>query len=297
MQKITPFLWFDADAEQAAKFYVSLFKGSKITAKTLYGAAGPMPKGTVMTVAFELAGQGFTALNGGRVFAFTPAISFFVGCETKAELDALWKKLIDGGSALMELGAYPFAERYGWVQDRYGLSWQLILGKRSQKITPCLMFVGAQTGKAGEAMERYTSLFKDSRIVQVERYTKAEAKSGGTEGGIKHAVFALAGQQFIAMDGGVAHRFAFNEAVSLVVNCETQGEIDALWKRLTAKGGEEGECGWLKDAYGVSWQVVPATLPALLDAKEPARADRVIRAIMGMRKLDIAALERAYGKK
>ena len=116
MQKITPFLWFDKEAEEAARFYVSIFKNSKVGRVTRYGDAGPGPKGQVMSATFQLEGQEFMALNGGPHFSFTPAISLYVSCETQAEVDELWEKLSAGGST----------ERCGWLKDRYGLSWQII---------------------------------------------------------------------------------------------------------------------------------------------------------------------------
>jgi predicted 3-demethylubiquinone-9 3-methyltransferase (glyoxalase superfamily) len=125
MQKITPFLWFDGKAEEAMNFYVSIFKNSKVVSVTRYGDAGPGPKGSVMSATFQLEGQQFYALNGGPQFAFTPAISMFVSCETQKEVDALWEKLSEGGRK----------DRCGWLQDKYGLSWQIIptaLGKMLQ---------------------------------------------------------------------------------------------------------------------------------------------------------------------
>ena len=122
MQKITPFLWFNGQAEEAMHFYVSIFKNSKVLSVTRYGDAGPGPKGTVMSATFQLEGQTFYALNGGPQYSFTPAISLFVNCETQAEVDELWEKLLQGGRP----------SRCGWLQDKYGLSWQIIpsvLGK------------------------------------------------------------------------------------------------------------------------------------------------------------------------
>jgi len=116
MQKITPFLWFDSKAEEAMNFYVSIFKNSRVVSVSRYGDAGPGPKGSVMTATFELEGQRFIALNGGPTFTFTPAISFFVNCETQAEVDDLWTRLSAGGRE----------DRCGWLQDKYGLSWQII---------------------------------------------------------------------------------------------------------------------------------------------------------------------------
>jgi predicted 3-demethylubiquinone-9 3-methyltransferase (glyoxalase superfamily) len=116
MQRITPFLWFDDQAEEAMNFYVSIFNNSKVGRVTRYGKAGPGPKGSVMSATFQLEGQEFMALNGGPHFSFTPAISFFVNCETQEEVDELWKKLSAGGKT----------ERCGWLKDKYGLSWQII---------------------------------------------------------------------------------------------------------------------------------------------------------------------------
>jgi predicted 3-demethylubiquinone-9 3-methyltransferase (glyoxalase superfamily) len=115
-QKITPFLWFDGKAEEAANFYVSIFKNSKIEAVTRYGEAGPGPKGSVMIVSFQIEGQKFTALNGGPQYTFSPAISFYVDCETQAEVDELWEKLSDGGRKI----------QCGWLTDKYGVSWQIV---------------------------------------------------------------------------------------------------------------------------------------------------------------------------
>ena len=116
MQKITPFLWFDGKAEEAMRFYVSIFKNSKVGAITRYGDAGPGPKGTVMVATFQLEGQEFIALNGGPQFTFSPAISFVVNCETQEEVDAFWEKLAEGGEKL----------QCGWLRDKYGLSWQIV---------------------------------------------------------------------------------------------------------------------------------------------------------------------------
>jgi len=170
MQKITPCLWFDNQAEEAVKFYTSIFKNSKIVNVAHYGEAGAKasgrPKGTVMTITFQLNEQEFMVLNGGPLFKFNPSVSFHVKCKTKDEVDAIWGKLSAGGTVLMELGEYPFSEKYGWCNDRYGLSWQVIFVGESeikQKITPVLMFVGDVCGKAKEAVNFYASVFKNAK--------------------------------------------------------------------------------------------------------------------------------------
>jgi predicted 3-demethylubiquinone-9 3-methyltransferase (glyoxalase superfamily) len=243
-----------------------------------------------MTIAFRLAGLEFTALNGGPEFAFTPAVSFFVYCETPEEIDELWNKLSDGGMALMELGQYPFGERFGWVMDRYGVSWQLNLVRTPQKITPFLLFVGAQHGRAGLAIQEYTTLFPNSSIKNIERFGPGE---GETEGTIKHASFVLEGVEFMAMESGLDHPFTFTPATSFFVNCQNQAEVDYYWEKLS-EGGEKSQCGWLTDKFGVSWQIVPTVLGEMMSDPDPEKANRVTKAMLKMTKLDIGLLEQAY---
>jgi predicted 3-demethylubiquinone-9 3-methyltransferase (glyoxalase superfamily) len=290
MQKITPSLWFDNQAEEAAKFYTSLFDNSRIGTVRRYGEAGPGPKGTAMTLDFHLDGARFMALNGGPVFTFTPAVSFFVSCATEDEIDRLWRSFSAGGTVMMELQKYPFSEKFGWLADRYGLSWQLNLTGR-KKITPFFMFVGDQHGKAEEAMKAWGSSFKRSRVEQVERYGPNQ---GGTEGTVMHGRFSLEDQEFMAMDSNQPHAFTFTPALSFFVDCQTQEEIDDLWGKLS-DGGRTDQCGWLQDRYGVSWQIVPGVLGDLLGDPDPVKANKVMQAMLAMTKLDIAGLRRASG--
>ena len=294
MQKITPFLWYDRQAEDAAKFYISVFKNSKIGSVTKYNeasanASGKQP-GSVMTASFEIDGYSFTAINGGPVFKFSQAHSFFVQCETENEIDTLWKKLSENSPKIFwSLKEYPFSKKYGWVTDKFGLSWQLNLTNTPQKIAPFLMFDGRQHGKAEEAIRFYTSLFNDSKINSMMRYGPENKEC---EGLIVHSVFRLTGQEFIAMDSGMPDNINFNESVSYVVNCESQEEVDYYWNKLSAVPESE-QCGWLKDKYGVSWQIVPSVLFKLMSHPDTAKAQRVTQAMLKMKKLDIAVLENA----
>jgi predicted 3-demethylubiquinone-9 3-methyltransferase (glyoxalase superfamily) len=297
MQKITPNLWFDNQAEEAVQFYTSLFRDSKVGRISHYdkaaAAASGRPEGSVLTVDFTLAGQDFLALNGGPHFTFTPAISFFVTLESEAEVDALWGKLVEGGQVFMPFQSHDWSDKYGWLSDRYGLSWQVSLGKQrdvGQTIVPALLFVGAQHGKAEAAVQLYTSLFEDSGITGVLHYGAGEHEPEGT---VKHAQFKLAGQTFMAMDSALQHDFTFNEALSFIVNCDTQAEVDHFWNALSAVPEAE-QCGWLKDKFGVSWQIVPTALAKRLSDPDSTKAQRVMEAMLQMKKLDIAALERAY---
>jgi predicted 3-demethylubiquinone-9 3-methyltransferase (glyoxalase superfamily) len=295
MQRINPFLWFNDNAEEAVNFYTSFFSNSKIIKLVRYGEEGPeaagRPKGSVMTVDFELEGQAFAAINGGPVFKITPAISFFVNCATSREIDLLWEKLSEGGTVLMALDTYPFSEKYGWIQDKFGVSWQLILPGRKQKITPCLMFAGEQHKQAEKAINFYISVFRNSGIIQLERYTAGV----GPEGAVVHSKFMLNGQEFIAMDSHMPMTIDFNPAISLVVNCKTQEEVDYYWETLSEGGDKSAQqCGWLKDKFGLSWQIVPAALIELLHDPDPVKAHRVMEAMLRMKKIDIAALKNAY---
>ena len=291
MQKITPHLWFDREALEAAGFYISVFKDSTQNSTTkLHGT----PSGRVDIVSIDLMGQEFTLISAGPFFKFNPSVSFLVACREKSDVDMLWEKLSEGGSALMELGEYPFSERYGWVQDRYGLSWQIMfMGGYDikQNITPTLMFTDKQWGKAEDAINFYASVFRDSEVRDILRYRKGEEPD--REGTIKHASFRLGGMEFAAMDSARVHDFAFNEAISFVVHCETQDEIDYYWERLSADPQAE-QCGWLKDRYGVSWQIVPTILEQMLRDQDEEKVARVTRAFLEMKKFDIEALVRAY---
>lgn len=297
-QKIIPHLWFDDQAEEAVNFYTLLFEDSAIENVSRYGETGKeihgQEAGTVMTVDFELAGYKMIALNGGPHFTFTPAISFFVVGETEAEVDELWDKLSEGGTPLMPLDKYDWSEKYGWVQDRYGLTWQISLGKledvHGQKITPSLMYVD-ENGQAEEAVNLYTSLFDDSSITGLLRYGPDEDQP---EGSVMHAQFRLNdGEVFMAMDSSPDNAdFTFNEAISLLIQCETQEEIDHFWSLSAVPEAEQ--CGWLKDQFGVSWQVSPVQLSEMLNDSDSDKVARVTEAFLQMKKFDIQQLQEVY---
>jgi predicted 3-demethylubiquinone-9 3-methyltransferase (glyoxalase superfamily) len=296
LQTITPFLWFDNQAAEASNFYTSIFTNSKVIMTTRYGAEASfvsgMLKGSILTVAFQIEGQAFTAMNGGPEFNISPAISFLVNCNTLEKMDDLWAKLKAEGSVLMELGSYPFSERYGWVQDRYGVSWQLILQPATQTIAPCLLFTRDLLGKAEAAINFYTNVFDNSFVERIERY---HIEDEGPTGAIKYAEFTLQGQTFAAMDSGRDVPFGFTPALSFVVNCTSQEEIDYYWDKL-GRGGDENsqQCGWLKDRYNVSWQIVPVALFEMLNDPDSGKSERVMNALIKMKKLDLAVLRRVY---
>jgi len=273
---IYPCLSFDDNAKEAAGFYVSVFGGRILDASP-------------MVVHFMIEGQKFMALNGGPHFRINPSISFFVIYESEAETEKAFHLLSENGSVLMPLDRYEWSSRYAWVQDRYGVSWQLMTGTipaSGQKITPCIMFSGKQFGKAAEAIRLYTSVFDNSAI---EMEVAFEPKDG-VSGGLKHSRFSINGFDLVAMDSPQDHQFHFTEGVSIFVNCFSQEEIDRYWEAF-AKEGEESQCGWIKDKFGLSWQIVPAVLAKLMS--DPQRAPRVVQAFLRMKKFNIRAIEEA----
>jgi predicted 3-demethylubiquinone-9 3-methyltransferase (glyoxalase superfamily) len=286
MEPIAIHLWFDTQAREAADWYVSLIPESRIrTVGTLHDT----PSGDTELVSFNLAGRPFMAISAGPLFTFNPSASFHLKRQTKNDVDAMWNRLADGGKVLMPLDSYPFNERFGWVQDRYGLSWQVMLARAAgdaPAITPALMFTGRVSGKAEEAMALYTSVFKGPPPNVLARYGATETPD--REGTVKFASFTLRGQEFAAMDSAHPHGFTFNEAISLVVPCDTQNEIDYYWGRLSADPKAE-QCGWLKDTY-----VTPMVLGRMLGSGDRQKVARVTRAFLQMKKFDIAALERAF---
>lgn len=294
MQKIIPNLWFEGNAKEAAEFYVSLFPDAKITNTSYYPTEGIADfqkdfAGKELTLDFELAGHRFTAINAGPEFKFNPSVSFMLNFDpsrdeqAKEHLDELWDKLIDGGEALMPLDEYPFSKRYGWVKDKYGLTWQLILtdsaGDPRPFIIPSIMFGGPVQNQAEEAINFYTSVFKNAKLgikAPYEQPTGPAAKDS-----LMFADFMLENQWFAAMDSGVEQDFTFNEAVSFLINCKDQEEIDYFWSKLSVSPENE-QCGWCKDKFGFSWQVVPANMDELM--KKPDAFPKM----MEMKKIVIA---------
>ncbi len=274
--KLYPCLWFDGKAKEAATYYSSVFENSRIISENS------------LVVFFELDGMQFMGLNGGPQFKINPSISFFVFGDSAEDIDKKWKHLSDGGSVMMPLDKYPWNEKYGWCQDKFGVNWQLMMNPGAeQKIVPSFMFTQHQSGRAEEAINFYTSIFKNSKVEMISRYEKGE---GDVEGHIKHARFTLNGQSFAAMESSGPHAFIFNEGISLVVPCDNQEEIDYYWNKLT-EGGEESQCGWLKDKFGVSWQIVPAILGRLMS--DPEKGKRVMDVVMKSIKFNIEELENA----
>ena len=278
-KQITPCLWFNNQAKEAATLYCSVFSKSKITSQS------------PIVTEIEVSGQKFILIDGGPMYQPNASISFYYTCESEQELEIIWNAFAKEGSIMMPVGKYPWSEKYGWITDKFGISWQLALGEIGeigQKITPCLMFTGKQYGRVDEAIEHYTSIFKNVSIDTIRRYGANELPN--REGKVKHAQIAVDGQKFKLMESVSEHQFTFTEGVSLTVYCETQEEIDYYWEQLT-ESGKESMCGWLKDKFGVSWQIIPSMLGKIMS--DPSKAGKAAQAFMSMRKLNIEQIVQA----
>lgn len=297
MQRIVPNLWFDHNAMEAVEFYLAAFPDGRVVDVQYYPSEG-LPDfqagfaGQVLTVDFELSGYRFTGINAGPEFPINPSLSFMLNFDPSVDpqardhLDQLWTALSDGGQALMPLQAYDFSPHYGWLQDRYGVSWQLMLtnpaGEPRPFIIPSLMFGHTAQNQAREALEYYTALF-GGRVGTIAEYS---AQTGpATAGSVMFADFEILGQWFAAMDAGSEQEFSFSCGVSLLLYCADQAELDRYWDALSAVPEAE-QCGWCADKFGVAWQLVPANLGELM-AKPGAYAK-----LMNMGKIDIAAFEK-----
>ena len=296
--KIIPHLWYDTQAKEAAEFYCSVFPNSKIAnVITLHNT----PSGDCDIVSFELSGQPFMAISAGPLFKFNPSVSFILNFDpsrdknARKNLDAAWEKLSHGGSVLMPLDKYPFSERYGWLQDTYGLSWQFILsnpdGEERPFIVPSLLFAGNICGKAEEATNFYLSVFNNSKRGIIARYP--QGMEPDKEGTIMFTDFMINNQWFAVMDSAREHKFNFNEAISFMVPCDTQEEIEYFWEKLSTVPEAE-QCGWCKDQYGLSWQIHPAVMDEMMQNGTRDQVDRLTQAFLPMKKFDIAKLKKAY---
>lgn len=273
---IYPCVLFEREAADAGTFYADLYGGT---------ASSENPFVTMV----DVFGQKLMLLNYGMPIDKTPALNLHLKIDDDAEVDRIFSALKEGGRELMPLGSYPWSPRYGWVNDRFGTSWQVYGtggATQPQTLVPSLMFVGDKVGKCSEAMELYTSTFLNSRSNGAKKDDK---------GNVMHADFEIDGYHLYAMDSEGPHAFDFNNGVSMLVLTDDQAQTDHYWSSLLAGGGKEMQCGWLEDRYGVRWQIAPKAIIAMVgDNANPEKQQRAIAEMMKQIKLEIAPIEAAY---
>ncbi|MDF2606891.1 MAG: hypothetical protein K0S34_1086 [Bacillales bacterium] len=290
MQKLIPHLWFDKEAVEAAKWYVSLFENSRIMN---IGTIPDTPSGDAEIVDFQIANVRFNAISAGPYFKFNPSVSLMVSCSTKDEVNYLYENLSTGGTDLMPLSEYPFSKWYTWVQDKYGLSWQLMLVdniEEHQRIRPVLLFTRDVCGRAEEAVNYYMSVFENARKGFFNYYGVGEAVDSRAK--TNYGEVNILDTQMIVMDHGFGGDFTFNEAFSFMVVCDNQSEIDYYWDKLSFVPEAE-QCGWVKDQFGLSWQITPANMNDVLMKGSKEEVKRVTEAFLKMKNFDLAAIEKA----
>ncbi|QCT20938.1 VOC family protein [Jejubacter calystegiae] len=283
MNKIVPCLWLQERAQEAVSFWLQAFENGHERMRNYYPDDRHLPRGTVMTVDFSLWDCELLALNGDAKMPFSPAQFLRVDCSSRERLERLWAALSEGGSELMALDSYPFSDCFGWLADPFGLNWQLRLADRDE-IAPGMMFCDALYGRGNEAIAAW-----GNALAPCER----EEAILNPDGTLQQSRFLLCGQPFLLQENDHSHDFVLSSAFSLCVWCDSQNEIDRLW-RILGEGGQEIACGWLRDAFGQCWQILPRELPMLLDGRQQHKAYQVMQALYPMKKIDLQQLHDAW---
>lgn len=293
-QRIVPQIWFGTGAKEAAELYTKAFPDSDIVSVI------KLPSVKTEQVTFKIRGYEFLGLETTGNMDINPSISFMVHFKPgeEAMLEETWKVLMNGGHALMPLDKYPFSQKFGWVQDKFGVTWQLFQMDKEvpgrDLVLPALLFTGDVLARAEEAMNEYHDVFRDSRTPEIHYYPEGAAPNETNH--VMHGEVILENYLMSAQDSALSHNFQFNEGISLVIYCDTQEEVDYYSEKLSAEPKEE-VCGWLKDKFGVSWNVVPRALNEMYMNGNPEQVKAVADAMIKMKRLDIEGLEAAFNRK
>lgn len=286
---IIPAFWCNGTMAEQARAYAALFPGATIDGQEPAAWAPDAPGATL-----ALDGCPVQLIDGGPMYAPTPAISLFVQRADEAGVRALWDALAEGGAVLIPLEAWPWARLYGWVQDRWGVSWQVNLGpvaEVGQAVLPYLTFVGAAAGKVRAALDLYARAFPDLTVDGIHDHDGSGPDPAGT---VMHAQVRLRGGTMMLSDSAHAHAWGFTPGTSLSVLCADQAQVDRLWD-LFLDGGQPSRCGWLTDAFGLSWQIVPQVLHDIMTTGTRDQKARAVAAFLPMDRLDGPAIAVAAG--
>lgn len=291
-QRIVPHLWFDNEAQEAVDYYMQTFPESEIISDVTFTDT---PSGDAKQLTFNIFGYKFMAINAGPYFTKNPSISFTVlfNQSEAALLDKVWTALAHNRKIMMELDTYDFSEKYGWLEDQFGVSWQLLITDQpfDDRIRPSFMFINNNVGRAEEAINYYTSVFKNSG--DISKFYYPEGMDPDKPDTLAHAEFKLEDQYFVALDSAHKHEFNLNEGISLMLFLEDQQEIDYYWDKLSAVPEAE-QCGWVKDQFGVSWQIVPKIMDQMAEEGTPEQISNVTKAFLKMKKFDVETLIKVY---
>lgn len=308
-QRIVPQLWLgkDVDAEELVNFYAHVFPDTKLLSKFGLPESNVINNEGRITVEFEdkcttqvtfsIRGYVMAGLASSVNIEKNPSISFLVHFKPDEEtlLDDAYNKLMVDGEALMALDKYPFAPKYAWVKDKYGFTWQLFLMEDDvpgrDLVIPTLTFTGEVLGEAVEAMNFYSEVFRDSNTPEVYHYPEGMPPNETTH--VMHGEVILENFIFSVQDSAIVHDFEFNESISFIVLCDNQEENDYYFNALTAQPEAE-QCGWVKDKFGVSWNVEPRVLQTMLHDGTREQVEAVVKAFMPMKQLIEAPLIKAY---
>ncbi|MCK3905074.1 VOC family protein [Streptococcus suis] len=282
MQTIIPHLWHDTEAKEAVAFYVDLFGGKLDWTYTITDT----PSGDSDLIQFQLGDMTLAAISAGPYFKLNESMSLMVNVASKDEVTRLYQALSEGGRILMPLGEYPFSPYYVWLEDRFGLSWQLSYTPDLDKpyqFDICLLFSQEQVGLAQPMLDYYKDKLPQASVGQLSYYGEGEAAVEAAK--LNYAELLVAGQKLIVMDHGYGGEASFNEAFSLMVYVDSQDELNFYYDLLSAVPEAE-MCGWVKDQFGISWQIVPRILMEAYDTASPETVKTVNDAVLQMRRLD-----------
>ena len=285
---LMPAFWCNGTLAEQTRAYAGLFPGALIDGRPA-AVWGPGAMAALLT----LDGCDVQLIDGGPMYAPTPALSLFVQRQTEAGVRALWDGLADGGTVLMPLDAWPWARLFGWVQDRWGVTWPVNLGplhEVGRAITPYLTFTGPAAGKARAALDLYARALPGLTVDGIHDHDGSGPDPAGT---VMHAQIRLRGGTMMLSDSAHPHAWGFTPGTSLSVLCDTQDQVDRLWDLLSSEGGQPARCGWLTDPFGVSWQIVPRLLHDTMLTGTADQKARLVAAFLPMGKLDIATLAAA----
>lgn len=274
LNKMYPCLWFPDKKTEAVHFYLNTFRNSELL--------GESP----LASTFTIMGTKCMILEGGPKYQVNPAVSYFIYTGDFGEAERIYNILKEDGKKLMPLQAYDWSPKYAWIEDKYGVNWQ-IDGEEirsQQKLVPCFLFANEKKLLVREAVQHYTGIFDNSRILLESPFTSHAEMPDGT---LLFSQFIIEGFIINAMSSLLTHDFAFGPGNSIVIPCDTQEEIDYYWEKL-GDGGHYDMCGWLTDKFGLSWQIIPAELPALM--ADDKKRDRVVEAFLQMQKFDLQSL-------